>query len=263
MAGDPPSKPEVPSWFRLGADQLTAIAAVAASGVFLVYLVGGLVYWVRFRDAGLPSTFGLSLIDPRSLLVVGLAELIAPVILSIVLSAVLLLFLDKRFGPPEPIEPISVSPRVLRRLRLAFRTIYALFLGFGLLIAPLGWSGLSMLLYFINGWVIAGTVTASRPHNGGRIPPHIWRYIGVLFITLPLSTFFGQLDGPSQLNRATVTTNTGVTRDVYYVAATTDYVYLGENDNIVAVPISSVQRMVIRQAPPLNHPGSLLDRITG
>jgi hypothetical protein len=229
----------------------------------LVYLVGGMVFWVRLRDAHLPTSFGLSLIDPRSFLVVGLTEMIAPVLITTVLT-VGFIVVTAGFGPKtqEPAEPVRVSPRTLRIVRISIKAAYALLVGFALLVSPLGWSGLGQLLFFVNSWFVAGLVYHTG--RGGRVvSPHLWRVVATLFVAVPLLTMLGELDGPSQLNRVDVTTTSTVIKDAYYVSTTADYVYLGENRRIVAIPISSVQRLEIRQPPPLKRPQSLLDKITG
>src|SRR3954470_15887412 len=80
--GDEPGAEHAPSrienWLtRAG----TAAGAVAGLAGF-VYLVGGVVMWLRFRTADLPADQGVALMAREQLFVVGLRLMILPLLVT-------------------------------------------------------------------------------------------------------------------------------------------------------------------------------------
>src|SRR5262249_55038773 len=78
-------------------------AAVAACGGF-VYLIGGLVMWLRFREADLPADQAVALMSKEQLLVVGLRLMVLPAAVTGVLAWIA----TARTEPAQPDDRRSV-----------------------------------------------------------------------------------------------------------------------------------------------------------
>src|SRR5918997_850930 len=75
-------------------DWLTRVGTVAGAVAGLagfVYLVGGVVMWLRFRTADLPADQGVALMSKEQLFVVGLRLMILPLLVTGALVGVLAL----------------------------------------------------------------------------------------------------------------------------------------------------------------------------
>ncbi|HWI08125.1 MAG TPA: hypothetical protein VNT54_11480, partial [Solirubrobacteraceae bacterium] len=67
---------------RLSTTDILQGAGAAAGTAAIVYVVGGMVMWLRFRKAGLPADQAVALMERQQLLVVGLRLMVLPALLT-------------------------------------------------------------------------------------------------------------------------------------------------------------------------------------
>jgi hypothetical protein len=78
----PADADEKTRWSRLKLDNIMQVASAAAGTAAIVYVVGGMVLWLRFHKAGLPPDQAVALMDRQQLLVIGLRLMVLPVTLT-------------------------------------------------------------------------------------------------------------------------------------------------------------------------------------
>ena len=81
---------------RLSVTDILQGAGAAAGTAAVVYVVGGMVMWLRFRKAGLPADQAVALMERQQLLVVGLGRMVLPAALTGLLARLVM----RRRGRP-------------------------------------------------------------------------------------------------------------------------------------------------------------------
>jgi len=246
---------------RLRLDQFGAAAAVAAASALVVYVTGGAVMWVRLDMAGLPTDYGLSLVDPRQLLVLGFTAIIGPALITaLVLAAATIA--DPYVGVRFPIitrwsRRIPFKPS-MRTWRVA---VVLILVPFAIVFVPLGWSTIT----FVGAVVVAIVLRLLAPTaktGSVEVPRHFWVGIVIVSLALPLLTTVAQLDGPPDMSKVSIRTNGETKHYRYLVAVTTNYIYVGQRGQIIGIPVHGVRRLAIDQPPSFRFPDNLWDKIT-
>jgi hypothetical protein len=241
---------------------------VAASAGF-VYLIGGMVMWLRFRHAGLPADQAVSLMSRQQLLVVGLRLMILPALATGVLAWLATSRTSRSTVRPDP-DPDPGAGRLARwrvrvgrmgKWRLAAVIAGALLIVVLALMLPASWASL--------GWAAAAAIIIGfRVHQLrrplGRFDPRLAMAL-VAVVAAGLVSLARQLDQPVQLLSAHVDLDSGTVRSGVFVSATGDDVFIGDTvaHTIVALPRSHVA--AVTAGPPEErapHP-SLLSAILG
>jgi hypothetical protein len=237
---------------------------VAASAGF-VYLIGGMVMWLRFRHADLPADQAVSLMSREHLLVVGLRLMILPALAT----GALAWLATSRTSRTSVLHEPGTSRLARWRARvsgIAKWRLGAMIAGAVLLVAlalmlPATWASL--------GWAAAAAMIISfrvrqlrRPP--GRLDPRLAMAL-VAVAAAGLVSLARQLDQPVQLLSAHVQLDNGSVRSGVYVSTTGDDVLIGDTvaHTIVALPRSHVA--TVTTGPPEERAPrrSLLSSILG
>jgi hypothetical protein len=237
---------------------------VAASAGF-VYLIGGMVMWLRFRHADLPADQAVSLMSREHLLVVGLRLMILPALATGALA-----WLATSRTSRKSVLPKLGTGRLARwraqvsgiaKWRLGAMIVGALLLVALALMLPATWASL--------GWAAAAALIIGfrvrqlrRPP--GRLDPRLAMAL-VAVAAAGLVSLARQLDQPVQLLSAHVELDNGTVRSGVYVSTTGDDVLIGDTvaHTIVALPRSHVA--TVTTGPPEERAPrrSLLSAILG
>jgi hypothetical protein len=237
---------------------------VAASAGF-VYLIGGMVMWLRFRHADLPADQAVSLMSRQHLLVVGLRLMILPALAT---GALAWLATSRTAG--KTVLPDLGAGRLARwraRVgRMAKWRLGAMIAGVLLIVVlalmlPASWASL--------GWAAAaGTIIWFRVRQLRRPPGRLDPRLAMALVAVAaagLVSLARQLDQPVQLLSAHVEFDDGTVRSGVFVSTTSDDVFIGDTvaHTIVALPRSRVA--TVTTGPPEERAPhrSLLSSILG
>lgn len=237
---------EFSSW---GRPNLGEAATVFLSAATLIVLMGGLVYWIRAGNAGLPQVQTLSVISRQELVVVGVRQLVAPILITFGLSVV-------GFGVGAAAAIRSAGRRSKPAEGTASRK------------SPVYWG----VATFSLGVLISG--------------PFAWTTFAVvatlllftlLFAVSPLSlrvfliaavwssfvvTLAGEADAGNRFESASIRLEKGSTIDGSYLAATGGTTYLGREGRVEGIPDRRIARISIGHAPSdRSPPRSIADRV--
>ena len=252
------AKAAVEMWTTVG----QVAAAVAASAGF-VYLIGGIVMWLRFREADLPADQAVSLMSRQQLLVVGLRLMVLPALAT----GVLAWMATSRTSPRDPAVDEPWHKTLRRRVRevsmrhrvgVALLAALLLVLELGL---PATWASL--------GWAAAAAmVIGVRLHQIRHPERHPKPRLTMALVAVAaagLVSLARQLDQPVQLLSADVALDDGSSRGGVFVSASGDDVFLGDTamHKIVALPRTHVTSVTV--GPPAERAPrpSLLSQILG
>jgi hypothetical protein len=237
---------------------------VAASAGF-VYLIGGMVMWLRFRHADLPADQAVSLMSREHLLVVGLRLMILPALATGALAWLATSRTSGRSVVPRPgVRRLSRwRARVsgVAKWRLGAMIAGALLIVALALMLPATWASL--------GWAAAAALIIwfrvrqlRRPP--GRLDPRLAMAL-VAVAAAGLVSLARQLDQPVQLLSARVELDNGTVRSGVYVSTTGDDVLIGDTlaHTIVALPRSHVSTLITGPPEERAPRRSLLSSILG
>ncbi len=131
----------------------TVAGGLAALGGF-VYLIGGMVMWLRFKTADLPADQGVAVMSKEQLFVVGLRLMVIPLLVT---GTIAILLADRAAK-----ERTGAGPLVRRLATVATLLLAALLLIWAFAVA--GWpTGLAMLLdAVVLGGGVAVAITARK-----------------------------------------------------------------------------------------------------
>ncbi|HEX6618817.1 MAG TPA: hypothetical protein VF024_04120, partial [Solirubrobacteraceae bacterium] len=206
------AKAAVEMWTTVG----QVAAAVAASAGF-VYLIGGIVMWLRFRQADLPADQAVALMSRQQLLVVGLRLMVLPALAT----GVLAWMATSRTSPRDPAVDEAWHVTLRRRVRavslrhrvgVAVLAVLLLVLALGL---PATWASL--------GWAAAAAmVIGVRLHQIRHPERHPKPRLTMALVAVAaagLVSLARQLDQPVQLLSADVALDDGSSRGGVFVSA--------------------------------------------
>ena len=132
----------------------TVAGGLAALGGF-VYLIGGMVMWLRFKTADLPADQGVAVMSKEQLFVVGLRLMVIPLLVT---GTIAILLADRAAK-----ERTGAGPLVRRLATVATLLLAALLLIWAFAVA--GWpTGLAMLLAAV---VLGGGVAVAITARNG------------------------------------------------------------------------------------------------
>jgi hypothetical protein len=80
-SADEPASTAAPAQ-RFSPGDILQAAGAAAGTTAIIYVVGGMVMWLRFRKAGLPPDHAVALMERQQLLVIGLRLMVLPALLT-------------------------------------------------------------------------------------------------------------------------------------------------------------------------------------
>ena len=158
----------------------TIAGALAGLGGF-VYLVGGLVMWLRFRTADIPADQGVAVMSREQLFVIGLRLMVIPLLIT---GTVALWLTDRatkgRHGASSAVKRVAIAAALLL---LALALVWAF--------AVAGWpSGLAVLLdAVVLAGGIAGVIAARLWRVRGAARPALWWLAPLTFGTAVALTF--------------------------------------------------------------------------
>jgi hypothetical protein len=263
-AQDPRTGP--PAGNRPGLISSLETGLALAGTVGLVYVIGGAVMWLRFRQAGLPADQAVALLPKTDLLVAGLRVMILPAVAAAAFLVVLACWQNARFDrlerqrgsmrdaldslPPDAAErpklerrlarlaerehrllpqPESRRRRVAIGVSAAVALVFALILPFspGAFVWPIVL--LAIVVYWQRLW------TSSREGGETRPKPSLLRIAAVAVIASVLVSIARQVDPMTQLPSVAVYLSAdeksaerdGVVRGVL-VTATNEIVAVGD-----------------------------------
>jgi hypothetical protein len=122
---------------RTAPDILQAVPAAAGTAA-IVYVVGGMVMWLRFRKAGLPPDHAVALMERQQLLVIGLRLMVLPAALMGALAWLVLYHRRSR------------SAQLPRRMRRVLKTFAWVLVATFALLLPFSFASAT--------WVVAATL---------------------------------------------------------------------------------------------------------
>lgn len=212
-----------------------------AGAVAFLYVLGGVVTWLRLASAGLPASQGVGAMPEAQLLVMGLEQLVFPVATAGACAAVAFRW---------------VGPRSrFRRAAAVLVTVLPL-----LVLAILPWSAPSLVwplaIYAASLYV----VVAKRRRLVTRT-----RVILAAVVAATAISLAAQLESPAQLPQATVTLRPGNTIRGIYISSDTSAVRIGEPESgsIRELPRDDVTSLRIGPATGPAPSRSLLSRVGG
>ena len=152
---DPPRRGRtLEQWFTSAATIAGAIAALAG----FVYLVGGMVMWLRFRTADLPADQGVALMSREQLFVVGLRLMIIPTLVT----GALAWFLADRATHDHGRVAIGRAGVAVLVLLAALAPIW----GFAVALWPIGLAMLLDVLVVVGASALVVSVRGHRDRTG-------------------------------------------------------------------------------------------------
>jgi hypothetical protein len=269
--GAAPAAPAPPA--REGATQVTGralalsevwttagqvLGGVAASAGF-VYLIGGTVMWLRFRQADLPADQAVSLMPRQQLLVVGLRLMVLPCLAT---GALAWFATSRTSSISAVVEPdVGRFKRVRRRLgAIGKLRLAALLVGFLLLAAlalmlPATWASLGWLVaaIMIIGFRVRQVRRLRAAQEGGRpagrLDPRLAMAL-VAVVAAGVVSLARQLDQPVQLLRASVQLDGGGVRTGVFVGSNGDDVLIGDIDKHTIVALPRERVVAVTAGPP-------------
>jgi hypothetical protein len=219
-------------------------AAVAACAGF-VYLIGGLVMWLRFREADLPADQAVALMSKEQLLVVGLRLMVLP---AAVIGA-LAWIATARTEPAQPGDDRSVfamirdwfrAASVRKLVLLAVVVVLALALLLGL---PATWASL--------GWALAAVMVCGCRWYQVKHPGNARRErLAIALVAVAAAgvvSLARQLDQPVQLLSAQVLLDDSTTRNGVFVSSSSDDIFVGDTvgHKLVDLPRAHVTSVTV------------------
>jgi hypothetical protein len=219
-------------------------AAVAACAGF-VYLIGGLVMWLRFRQADLPADQAVALMSKEQLLVVGLRLMVLPA----AITGALAWLATARTEPARPEDDQRWYARIrdwiraasVRRLAVvAAVVVVALVLLIGL---PATWASLGWLLAAL---MVIGCRIYQLNHPGNARRERLAIAL-VAVAAAGVVSLARQLDQPVQLLSAQVVLDDSTTRGGVFVSSSSDDVFIGDTDahKLVDLPRAHVTSLTV------------------
>ena len=238
--------------------------AVAASAGF-VYLIGGMVMWLRFRQADLPADQAVSLMSRSQLLVVGLRLMILPALAT---GALAWWFASRTSPVTVQAEAGGSWPaRARARVRAASKWRLGLIVGGAVLLVifafmlPATWASLSWLAAAV---LVIGFRLRQVRKPRGNLDPRLTLAV-VAVVAAGIVSLARQLDQPVQLLSARVTLDSGPPRTGVLVADNGDDVFIGDTveHTIVGLPRSHVTSVTAGPPEERAPAPSLLARLLG
>jgi hypothetical protein len=239
-----------------------AAAAVAAC-VGVVYLIGGLVMWLRFRQADLPADQAVALMSKEQLLVVGLRLMVLPAAVIGALAWVA----TARTEPAQPDDKRRWFGRVrdwvraasVRKLVVVAAVIVlalALLLGLPATWASLGWALAAVMV------IGCRVYQLNHPGNARR------ERLAIALVAVAAAgvvSLARQLDQPVQLLSAQVALDDNTTRDGVFVSSTSDDVFVGDTaaHKLVDLPRAHVTSLTVGPPEERAPRESLLSLVLG
>jgi hypothetical protein len=250
IATEPAAPAAVPRVLSLGAGEVWTmvgqlLGGLAASAGF-VYLIGGAVMWLRFRQADLPADQAVALMSREHLLVIGLRLMILPALATGALA-----WLATSRTSPSTVLPSLRAGRLARlrarigrmsKRRLALATAGVVLIGALALMLPASWASL--------GWLAAAAmIVVFRVRQLRRPPGRLDPRLAMALVAVAgagLVSLARQLDQPVQLLSAQVELDSGKVRSGVFVGTTGDDVFIGDTvaHTIVALPRSHVSAVI-------------------
>ena len=237
--------------------------AVAASAGF-VYLIGGMVMWLRFRQADLPADQAVSLMSRSQLLVVGLRLMILPALAT---GALAWWFASRTSPVTVQAEAGGSWPaRARARVRAASKWRLGLIVGGAVLLVifafmlPATWASLSWLAAAV---LVIGFRLRQVRKPRGNLDPRLTLAV-VAVVAAGIVSLARQLDQPVQLLSARVTLDSGPPRPGVLVDNGDD-VFIGDTveHTIVGLPRSHVTSVTAGPPEERAPAPSLLARLLG
>ena len=215
--------------------------------------------WLRFRKAGLPPDHAVALMERQQLLVVGLRLMVLPAALTGALAWVVM----HRRGR----APVQLPAGLRTALKLALAALavtLALLLPFSF--ASATWALAALL--------VVGYLRYERRPAGGRTQLPLRRraerqasplVATILVVLVAAVVSLGrQLDQPVQLLGASVTVKDPAgTIDGVYISSDADEIFIGRDDEIKAIPRSTVREVTLGPPRERAPSPSIASRVLG
>ena len=249
---------------RVTTTELLRGLGAAAGTTAIVYVIGGMVMWLRFRKAGLPADQAVAVMERQQLLVIGLRLMVLPAVLTGALA--------------WAVMSLRGSVLVLGdRTRVIVKTALAVVLAALGLMLPFSFASVT--------WVIAALVVVGylryerRPlsarwrKRGGSLP-FVRRRAGhdaspfvatlLVVVVAALVSLGRQLDQPVHLLTATVDIEgRAAPLEGVYVSGDSDEVFVGVEDQLRAIPRSTVRSVALGPPGERAPSPSLASRLLG
>jgi hypothetical protein len=222
-----------------------ALTGAIAGTVGFVYVVGGIVMWLRFWRSDVPADQALALVPRTDLLVVGMRVLILPALAA----GGLFLLLAKRDNG----KPTRATVTVLASAAVVL--VFVVPFSFGSYAWPVAAAGLAWVWLFV------------LPRYRDDVRKLVWRAAVAAMIAAALVSIARQLDHPVRLASATLTfTDDRAPVTGVLVTANADEVVLGfpAKEALQSYPRDRLKMVGI--GPALDRrspPSSLLSKVTG
>lgn len=232
---------------------LGELATAILAAVVVVVAMGAFVYWLHAGNAGLPRIQTLSIIPKPQLIVVGVWQLLVPMLLTLALSAVALPFggaagrrrAEREFGE-EGLSAGEIKVRVVKMAELRDLVQGAMW-GLAAALAvfsPLGWSmWVSTCALLVYGFVVVRRGVGTK---------------ALLGIALVSSFCFGlarEADAGVRFETVRGRLSSGVAITRYYLAASGESTYIAYKGEIEAIPTRRIDRLAIGHSP-TSSPGT-------
>jgi hypothetical protein len=241
------------AWTALG-----ALAGLVGASLVFVYLVGGVILWHRFSNAGLPATDAVSRVPHEEIVATGVREAIAPILL---ISILMLTF--------AWLTTVSRSRRGSAARRIGMRR-YFLLLGIPVLIlastfVSLDWFGITSL-------IVLAPATALWFATVDHTPPGERVLTGRRTVLLGLGALLAatvliaakEIDaGATRLPIAHVRQVDGHREDGKFVAWSGGIVFIGQGHTLKGIPESRTRSVEIVRAHQRCYARSWLERLVG
>lgn len=286
---------------RFKANDLVQAASAAAGTAAIIYVVGGMVMWLRFRKAGLPPDHAVALMERQQLLVIGLRLMVLPAALTGALAWLVM----RRRGRAR--RPPSTLLAVWKAGLLIIAAAFALLLPFSFASATWVLAALLVLGYLryerrppgeprpavergpprtdgraasagrareLRGRAVALAAWAreiwarARPHLPlrRRVARQASPLIATMLVVIvaALVSLGRQLDQPIQLLGATVSAKDPArTIEGVYISSDSDEIFIGMENEIRAIPRATVREVAIGPPRERAPSPSLISRALG